>query len=165
MANILLLGDPGVGKTTWIKRIVGETFSESYMTTLCKTMKEVKIVDRKIFVHDMSGNERFQEVNVYYEIADGALIFYDVSKHNGLERVNYWKKKLNKTIPFLLVGNKSDLIQDRINFISCKEDDDVRQPLIDLLKRVPHVECPDKPTILDWVWDLVYYYLSLYSSE
>ena len=94
MANILLLGDQGLGKP-WINRIVGETFSESYMTTLGKTMKEVEVVDREnIYTRDIGGNERFQEVNVYYQIADGALIFYDVSKHNGFERIN-WKNKLN----------------------------------------------------------------------
>ena len=119
MANILLLGDPGVGKTTWINRVIGKKFSDSYMTTLGKNMEEINIEGRKIFLHDMSGNERFQEINVYYEIADGALIFYDVSSKNSFERINYWKSKLNKKVPLVLIGNKADLLKDRLNFIYC----------------------------------------------
>lgn len=164
MANILLLGDQRVGKTTWINRMVGKKFSDSYMTTLGKNMKEINIEGRKIFLHDMSGNERFQEINVYYEIADGALLFYDVSSKNSFERINYWKSKLNKNVPLVLIGNKADLLEDRLNFISCKEDDDVRQPLMELIEKIPYIE-HNESTILGWVWDLVYYYLSLYSTE
>ena len=164
MANILLLGDPGVGKTTWIDRVIGKKFSDSYMTTLGKNMEEINIEGRKIFLHDMSGNERFQEINVYYEIADGALIFYDVSSKNSFERINYWKSKLNKNVPLVLIGNKADLLKDRLNFISCKEDKHIIQPLLELIEKIPYIE-HNESTILDWVMDFFYYYFSLYSTE
>lgn len=165
MVNILLIGDQQVGKTSWLNRISGKKFHESYMTTIGKDMKEIAINDRKIFVHDIGGSERYhQSINMYYDIADGALIFYDVADRDSFNRINYWRDKLRKDTPIVLIGNKADLLDNRLdNFISCKEDVNVSYPLIELLDKIPIIEHIEDTTILNWMWGIVYYYFGLYA--
>jgi len=49
----------------------------------------------------------------YYRGAVGALLVYDIAKHNTYENVNRWLKELrdhaDTNIRIMLVGNKSDL--------------------------------------------------------
>ena len=101
---------------------------------------------------------------MYYDIADGALIFYDVTDRDSFNRINYWRDKLKKDTPIVLIGNKADLLDNRLdNFISCKEDVDVSYPLIELLDKIPIIETIEDTTILNWVWEFVYYYFGLYA--
>ncbi|RKO85575.1 ras family-domain-containing protein, partial [Blyttiomyces helicus] len=49
----------------------------------------------------------------YYRVAVGALLVYDIAKHDTYESVNRWHKELmehaDSNIVIMLVGNKSDL--------------------------------------------------------
>lgn len=57
---------------------------------------------------------------VYYKQAVGAIVVYDLSNPNTIEDVKTWKNDIDQKvllpddtpIPCLLLGNKSDLVQD-----------------------------------------------------
>jgi small GTP-binding protein len=151
MTNILLLGDAGAGKSSWLRRLMSRGFTESYVTTIGLDTDVLTFDGRKIIIHDLGGHERFAyATRLYYPIAHGALIFYD--KTRTTPRTNYWTHKI-PDVPYILVGNKNDLAHRHTHghSISCKNDEGVIGVLRDLLERVPEV--PDEETtILDYIW-------------
>ena len=61
-----------------------------------------------------AGQERYRAITAaYYRGAVGALLVYDISKHQTYVNVTRWLKELrdhaDSNIVIMLVGNKSDL--------------------------------------------------------
>jgi len=61
-----------------------------------------------------AGQERYRAItSAYYRGAVGALLVYDIAKHQTYENVQRWLKELrdhaDQNIVIMLVGNKSDL--------------------------------------------------------
>jgi len=169
MTNILLLGDPGVGKSTWLRRLKGQSFSNTYCTTIGKdTYIFYTQNNRRVIFHDMGGQERYaRATDTYYDIADGALIFYDIGNKASKDRLKYWKNKLNKQIPTIIVANKKDvskhkptsLQRNTTYWISCKSDNDIKRPLLDLLQRITPL---DETTFLKQILDTFFQYYCYY---
>lgn len=68
----------------------------------------------KAQIWDTAGQERYRAItSAYYRGAVGALLVYDIAKHQSYENVNRWLKELrdhaDSNIVIMLVGNKSDL--------------------------------------------------------
>ena len=64
------------------------------------------------------GSERFRSTPPsYYRGVNGILLFYDITDRNSFENLNYWlteiEKNSNKNVKILLVGNKTDLENER----------------------------------------------------
>jgi Ras-related protein Rab-11A len=62
----------------------------------------------------IAGQERYRAItSAYYRGAVGALLVYDIAKHQTYENVTRWLKELrdhaDQNIVIALVGNKSDL--------------------------------------------------------
>ena len=161
MTNVILLGDSYTGKSSWLHRLKGYKFTNTYIATMGKDTSLLKYNDRQVIIHDMGGQERFHTVvESYYTIADGAIIFFDASTEG---RVDYWRNKLPKGIPCVVYGNKRDLLDDGyldwVDVLSCKKDLVVTAPLDELLDQIPYLESAET-TFLGWVWEIVVYYLS-----
>lgn len=63
---------------------------------------------------NVAGQERYRAItSAYYRGAVGALLVYDIAKHQTYENVTRWLKELrdhaDQNIVIMLVGNKSDL--------------------------------------------------------
>lgn len=63
---------------------------------------------------DTAGQERYRAItSAYYRGAVGALLVYDITKHETFKNVERWLKELrdhaDANIMVMLVGNKSDL--------------------------------------------------------
>ena len=83
---------------------------------------------------DTAGQEKYKSLNSqYYKKADGCLLVYDITKRQTFEEIkNYFyeqmQEKCKKDIKVIVLGNKTDLEQDRevsteegSNFASDKE--------------------------------------------
>ena len=115
-----LVGDGGVGKTTFVKRHVTGEFEKKYVATLgC----EVHPLDfhtshgKIIFeVWDTAGQEKFAGLrDGYYINAHCAIVMFDVTSRITYKSVPNWHRDLVRVcenIPIVLVGNKID-VKDR----------------------------------------------------
>lgn len=160
MSNIVLLGDPRVGKSSWLKRMQGIPVDiNSYITTMDKSVTRMRFNNRDIIVHDIGGYERYHKLlSLNYCIAHGALLFYDVTKKRSKDNLEYWRNKLPKEVPCIVVPNKCDLSSIHKG-ISCLNDDSttVAEPLKELLTMVPK---PQTTTILEQLLAYLYYFVS-----
>ena len=115
---MVLIGDSGVGKSNLLSRFTRNEFNLDSKSTIGVEFATRSIqVDAKTIkaqIWDTAGQERYRAItSAYYRGAVGALLVYDISKHQTYENVTRWLKELrdhaDSNIVIMLVGNKSDL--------------------------------------------------------
>ena len=126
--KVLLLGDPGVGKTSLIRKFVYDMFDDNYISTLGAKVsrkgllldhpsKDIK-VDLKLMIWDVMGQKEYSMLHQSaYLGAQGALIVCDITRKNTLDSVVSWITELFNVvgeIPIILIGNKNDLSRREI---------------------------------------------------
>jgi small GTP-binding protein len=122
----IVVGDGGVGKTALTLRFSKGFFTEDYKMTIgvdfhVKTIKvetEEEPLKAKLQIWDTGGQERFASVrHMYYRGSLGALLIFDLTSTASFEHLPQWieevRANVNSDIPLLLVGNKSDLEDQR----------------------------------------------------
>lgn len=122
MFKVSVIGDYAVGKTSIIKRYMTDSFDEGYRATLgaaISTFKtSVRGSDISLQVWDLAGQTSFQRVRVQYLFGtDFAIVVFDLTRKDTLDCIGEWVKDARKGAPevlLYLVGNKVDLLEDRI---------------------------------------------------
>ncbi|OAP63085.1 GTP-binding protein ypt7 [Fonsecaea erecta] len=126
LLKVIILGDSGVGKTSLMNQYVNKKFSTSYKATIGADFltKEVTVDDRIVTLQiwDTAGQERFQSLGVaFYRGADCCVLVYDVNSAKSFETLDSWRDEFliqasprePETFPFVVLGNKIDLGEDR----------------------------------------------------
>ena len=94
--KILVVGCGGVGKTCCIRKIVYNTFTTEYRTTIGVdfAFKAVKIDQQSVRLQlwDIAGQERFSNLTrAYYKDAMGCLVVGDLELDTIVNDVQLWK--------------------------------------------------------------------------
>ncbi|KAM8817665.1 ras-related protein Rab-25 isoform 1-T1 [Rhynchonycteris naso] len=120
--KVVLIGESGVGKTNLLSRFTRNEFSHDSRTTIGVEFSTRTVMlgtaAVKAQIWDTAGLERYRAItSAYYRGAVGALLVFDLTKHQTYAVVERWLKELydhaEATIVVMLVGNKSDLSQAR----------------------------------------------------
>lgn len=116
--HILIIGDGGVGKTSYIKKQLGKKFRGQYHSTEGINMYETT----NIIWYDFPGQEKYglHPFNDSDKI-DLVIYMYDLTNKLSYNNLNYWKKYVNKNygnISHVTIGNKSDLITHNITGVN-----------------------------------------------
>ncbi|MFX1521859.1 MAG: Rab family GTPase [Promethearchaeota archaeon] len=115
--KIVLLGDPAVGKTSFVKRYVDNMFRMDYIMTIGTDVrvKTVYVDDKKVklVIWDLAGQPIFHDVReTYCKGAEGAVLVFDLTRQDTLTNLHGWIQTLWNTagkLPLAVVGNKADL--------------------------------------------------------
>jgi len=124
--KICLIGNGGVGKTCIARRLCLDTFDANTKLTIGIDFytHDVPIIINgeesfvRLSIWDFGGQEQFKKMFSYYiHGANGVfLVFSLFNLNNSLLGLNWWNdhlsKLLHKDVPKILVGCKSDLMQD-----------------------------------------------------
>nr|XP_019566688.1 PREDICTED: LOW QUALITY PROTEIN: ras-related protein Rab-25 [Rhinolophus sinicus] len=120
--KVVLIGESGVGKTNLLSRFTRNEFSHDSRTTIGVEFSTRTVMlgtaAIKAQIWDTAGLERYRAItSAYYRGAVGALLVFDLTKHQTYTVLERWLKELydhaEATIVVMLVGNKSDLSQAR----------------------------------------------------
>lgn len=120
--KLLVIGELGTGKTSFIKRYVHQYFSQHYRATIGVdfALKVLNWDDNtliRVQLWDIAGQERFGNMTrVYYKEAVGAFLVFDVNSPQTFNAIIKWKHDLDtkvcladgNPIPCLLLANKCD---------------------------------------------------------
>ncbi|MBA7485642.1 hypothetical protein ES707_21191 [subsurface metagenome] len=122
----IVVGDGGVGKTALTLRFSKGFFTEDYKMTIgvdfhVKTIaiETVEgVIKCKLQLWDTGGQERFSSIRpMYYRGSLGTVLVFDLTNSASFEHLPQWieevRSNIKTDIPILLVGNKSDLIDQR----------------------------------------------------
>ena len=122
MFRYIIVGDMAVGKSCLLLQFTDHKFRHQHELTIGVEFGgksiEVKNKNIKIQIWDTAGQEAFQAITrTYYKGAIGALLVYDITKHDTFDHINKWinevKNNGSKDIVCMLIGNKKDLEEER----------------------------------------------------
>uniref|UniRef100_A0A0E0IRI4 Ras-related protein Rab11D n=1 Tax=Oryza nivara TaxID=4536 RepID=A0A0E0IRI4_ORYNI len=106
--KVVLIGDSAVGKSQILARFARNEFSIDSKATI-----GVEFQTRTLLI-----DHKYRAVtSAYYRGALGALLVYDITKRQSFDHIPRWLEELrghaDKNIVIMLVGNKSDLEDER----------------------------------------------------
>ncbi|MHA1147193.1 MAG: Rab family GTPase [Promethearchaeota archaeon] len=120
--KVVLIGDPAVGKTSLLYQFFKGTFKEDYTLTIGVQVLTKDITFKnatvKLTCWDIGGQHRFVQMRKnFYLGCHGALVVYDLTREDSFDNLGNWINEMNEVlgfkVPFVVIGNKSDLIQER----------------------------------------------------
>ena len=120
--KIIVIGDPGVGKSCLTGRAVKDIFDEKYVITLGFEFLTytINIEDKviKLQIWDTCGQEQYKSlISNFYRNASLAMIVYSIDSRESFIHVNTWLKDVklqsHPDVKIILIGNKSDLESNR----------------------------------------------------
>lgn len=166
--KIVVSGDGGVGKTSFLNRLVNDRFNDDNELTkgveFFSKVIQVNGTDYNFILWDFAGQTQFKEIlDNFVDGSIAALILFDLSRINTIETVLNWIDKLKQfgSIPILILGTKMDLIDskntklidDYINEviegyenvydyikISSKTGDNINQAFLSLIRKISQLE-------------------------
>jgi len=117
LLKILLIGDPGVGKSTFCTKLNSGDFLNSYSSTIGVDFfciyTDIDSKRYKLQIWDTAGQERFRSITrSYYRNSKIIIVMFDLNDYD-INSINKWLKEIDlycgKDIKILLIGNKLDL--------------------------------------------------------
>jgi len=124
--KVVILGHTGVGKTSMVNQYVRGQFGNATATIGAAFMKkDVELYGWQISLQiwDTAGQERFRSMApMYYRGAHAAILTFDVTAVDTLDKVTAWVEELhghaNDDIVLVLAANKCDLRDTAPNCVS-----------------------------------------------
>ncbi|KAG5438867.1 hypothetical protein PCK2_000908 [Pneumocystis canis] len=113
--KLVLLGESAVGKSSLVLRFVKDQFDAAFLTQTLSLDESTTI---KFEIWDTAGQERYKSLApMYYRNAHCAIVVYDITQKESLDKAKAWVKELhrqaNENIVIALAGNKADLESQR----------------------------------------------------
>nr|XP_046249036.1 ras and EF-hand domain-containing protein isoform X3 [Scatophagus argus] len=118
MYRLVLAGDAGAGKSSFLLRLTLNEFRGDIQTTLGVDfqMKRMLVDGERtnLQIWDTAGQERFRSIaRSYFRKAHGVLLLYDVTSESSFLNVRAWVDQIQDSaedkIPLCVIGNKVDL--------------------------------------------------------
>jgi GTPase SAR1 family protein len=111
MHNILVVGDSGVGKTSWINRLVIGEFDDKK-----RNRNKYAVYTDKFGLTNLEFFDGYRNAPNHIDVV---IIMFDLSEFGSCHSVQRWKSFIEKTqlgkIPVIVCANKAD-IQKRTDY-------------------------------------------------
>jgi Ras-related protein Rab-1A len=121
--KVLLVGDPNVGKSSLIRRILLGECDEDYRATVGVDLSAVviELPNRGsviLTLVDLGGQKEFSNLRThYYKDAHFSVLVYDISDRDSFEAMPGWfdgmalalNRARKELAPGILIGNKTDM--------------------------------------------------------
>lgn len=116
---LIMLGDSGTGKTSLVKKFVGEGVECNKLVTVEKEHERngFKI---SLEIRDTAGMERYRSLTKsHYKGAHGAMLVFDVTNEDSFNHMKHWYDDLktyssqDQNIAVLLVGTRCHKTKER----------------------------------------------------
>ena len=123
--KIIVVGNSGTGKTSFVNKWIKDTFDESYKATIVSEFS-YKIVDYKdksykIQLWDLAGmDQNICITKIFSKDSHGCIVLSDITNQKTLTECVKWKNTVDETtkfldgtnIPAILIRNKVDLLEE-----------------------------------------------------
>lgn len=122
--KFIIIGDHEVGKTSIVRRFVENKFTHNYRATIGLNIltHSINFLDNdvKFSIWDIGAQKYFRRFRkTYYIGAQAAFIVFDLTVRESFDNIITWFEEIDqfldtKELPLIVVGNKSDLAEERV---------------------------------------------------
>ncbi|CAL4066407.1 unnamed protein product [Meganyctiphanes norvegica] len=120
--KVVMVGDGGTGKSSFMVKLQSGEFVSEYVATLGVEKYPLKFNTTHgtytINLWDTSGQEKLGPLrDSYYEDADAAILFFDVTSRITYKNVPGWHQdimRVKQNIPVVLCANKTDVKERKV---------------------------------------------------
>ena len=155
--KISIIGDAGVGKTTFVNRHVTGHFTKKYVATVGFETREYLFKTTRgpitLELRDYAGQEKFGLDNSCAE-CDGAIVMFSIDSKTSMKNAVHWLSMLKPETNYVLCCTKCDLPKDsrkillsemsiQTILISSKSNYEYERPFLELLRKMK--KGPRKP--------------------
>ncbi|CAH0555581.1 unnamed protein product [Brassicogethes aeneus] len=119
--KVIMVGSGGVGKSALTLQFMYDEFVENYEPTKADSYRKKVLLDGEdvqIDILDTAGQEDYAAIrDNYFRSGEGFLCIFSITEDESFQATQEFREQIlrvknDENIPFLLVGNKSDL-QDK----------------------------------------------------
>ncbi|XP_063685893.1 uncharacterized protein LOC134819725 isoform X1 [Bolinopsis microptera] len=116
--KVILVGDSGVGKSSFMLRLCDDAFNEKMNPSFGLDFKtkviSVNGTEENIQIWDTAGQERFRSITQsYFRKVDGIILVYDITHEESFLNLQNWVTCIQESgqlsAPMTIIGNKLDL--------------------------------------------------------
>ncbi|XP_013779855.1 ras-related protein Ral-A-like [Limulus polyphemus] len=120
--KVIMVGSGGVGKSALTLQFMYDEFIEDYEPTKADSYRKKVMLDGEevqIDILDTAGQEDYAAIrDNYFRSGEGFLCVFSITEHESFSATAEFREQIlrvkgDENIPFLLVGNKTDLEDKR----------------------------------------------------
>ena len=126
--KIIVVGNSGTGKTSFVNKWIKGTFDENYKATIVSEFSykifDYKDKSYKIQLWDLAGmDQNICITKIFSKDSHGCIVLSDINDKSTLDKSVKWKNTVDETarfldgtnIPSILIRNKIDLLENEEN--------------------------------------------------
>ena len=126
--KIIVVGNSGTGKTSFVNKWIKGTFDENYKATIVSEFSykifDYKDKSYKIQLWDLAGmDQNICITKIFSKDSHGCIVLSDITDKSTLDKSIRWKNTVDETarfldgtnIPSILIRNKIDLLENEDN--------------------------------------------------
>jgi len=120
--KVIMVGSGGVGKSALTLQFMYDEFVEDYEPTKADSYRKKVVLDGEevqIDILDTAGQEDYAAIrDNYFRSGEGFLCVFSITEDDSFQSTQEFREQIlrvkgDTNIPFILVGNKSDLTNSR----------------------------------------------------
>lgn len=121
--KVCILGNGSVGKTSMVLQYTENKFKQNYIMTIgsnfaIKIVRYSEDIICRLQLWDLAGQKTFSFVRPgFYQGSFAAIYVFDLTNRESFKDIERWVEESDQYIPGVprvLVGNKSDLAEERV---------------------------------------------------
>ena len=145
--KIIVVGNSGTGKTSFVNKWIKGTFDENYKATIVSEFSykifDYKDKSYKIQLWDLAGmDQNICITKIFSKDSHGCIVLSDINDKSTLEISKKWKNTVDETARFLDGTNiPSILIRNKIDLMENEDNNDDEEEMKDFCEKNKFLRC------------------------
>ena len=124
--KIIIVGDSGTGKTSFVNKYILNRFADTYQATIATQFSskilEIDGITYRLQFWDIAGQDRsVTTTNIFCKNTNGVVSCCEINDKNTLNNTIIWKNSIEQNIdvtnvPMIIIQNKCDLLGSELEY-------------------------------------------------
>ena len=124
--KIIIVGDSGTGKTSFVNKYILNRFADTYQATIATQFSskilEIDGITYRLQFWDIAGQDSSDTTtNIFWKNTNGVVLCCEINDKNTLNNTIIWKNSIEQNIdvtnvPMIIIQNKCDLLGSELEY-------------------------------------------------